>query len=131
MRKINREYRTIANRIIKKRPELKDIIDFDIKIVYLSDDKEKKKDHKLVYADCEKVNEKYAWAIKYDFMITVYEPNVEGLTSEQMEILLFHELLHVGVSATGSEPKFYVVPHDIEDFAVIIEEHGLYWNEKR
>lgn len=58
---------------------------------------EKKKDRKTVFADCEKIQDKYKWAIPYDFAITVYYKNTIGFSEKQMEILIFHELLHVGI----------------------------------
>lgn len=127
MRQHNRKYRYIAYKLIRERPELKHISEFDIKIAYLESDEEKKKNRKLILADCTKVDEKYSWCCKYDFFITVYTPNTERLTDKQLEILLLHELLHVGVDNDGDEPKFYCVPHDIEDFRKIIDENGLDW----
>lgn len=74
---------------------------------------------------CEKVAEKYKWGIPCDFTITIFEPNIVGFTEEQIKILLFHELLHVGYDPEGE--RLYVKPHDLEDFKLIINEFGTDW----
>lgn len=129
MREHSREYRLIGQRLIKEREEFFFIHDFGIKIAYLVSDEVKKKNKKVVFADCTIVDDKYKWCCKYDFFITVYLPNVEayGFTDEKKEILIRHELKHVGIDVTGVEPKFYIVPHDVEEFMDIIHEHGLTW----
>ena len=72
--------------------------------------------------------DKYKWSIPADFIITVFEPNVENFTEEQIRILLFHELLHIGIEEDGNEEKYYVRPHDLEDFKLIIERFGIEWS---
>lgn len=101
----------------------------DVRIVWLESDKEKKKERKTVFAECIKVQEKYEWCCPYDFMIVVYEPNVALFSEKQIEILLEHELKHVGVSDDGIEASYYVVPHDIEEFREIIDKYGIDWAE--
>jgi len=34
-----------------------------------------------------------------------------------------HELKHIGIK----DGRFFIVPHDVEDFSDIIEEHGMSW----
>ena len=46
-----------------------------------------------------------------------------------METLIRHELHHVGIEYTDTGPGYYVRPHDIEEFRVIIDECGLDWSE--
>lgn len=125
----SKEYRLIANRLIRTLPEFKDIKDTDVKIAYLASDEEKRKNRKIVFADCNLVSSRYKWSCKYDFFIVVYQPNVERFTPEQMETLLRHELHHVGIDFEGNENKYYVVPHDIEEFWDIINDKGLRWCE--
>ena len=48
------------------------------------------------------------------------------MDDEQMRILLFHELLHIGVKDDGGT---FVRQHDVEDFAEIINRFGTDWNE--
>lgn len=129
MREHNKEYRLIAQRRIRSEPQLSFIQDYGIKVAYLSCDKPKNTNHKKVLADCMKVPEQWRWTCKYDFVITVYEPNCTFLSEEQKDILVFHELMHIGVDEDGDEPKFYVKPHDVEEFNEIINRYGLYWDE--
>lgn len=65
----------------------------------------------------------------YDFLIIFYGPNIDGLDANQLKILMFHELLHIGVNSDGT--SFKVVPHDIEDFSLILERYGIGWGSKK
>lgn len=116
-----------AEEIIKdKRP---DILDAGISIGFVSSTKTKKKGKThLVCGECHEVKPLEKLYCPHDFLIIIYELNCEGFTDEQMKILIWHELEHIGIDdETG---KFFVKPHDIEDFFSIIEEHGLHWSDK-
>ena len=123
----NNKYRFIGQRLIRNEPDLQFIKDFGLKIAYVSSEQEKKTNLKTIFADCTLVSNRYKWCCDYDFFITVYEPNTADLTEEQIEILILHELHHVGLDITGLEPRPYVVPHDVEEFDTIIERYGLHW----
>ena len=60
----------------------------------------------------------------------MYEPNVVDFSEEQLETLIRHELHHVGIEYTDKGLKYYVVPHDVEEFWAIIDEQGLHWSER-
>lgn len=124
---INERYAEIASEIIQEEDSLIPIRYSDARIVYLSSDKEKKSKGRTVFGQCEKIPDKYKWAIPADFTITVYEPNVITFSDEQLRILLFHELLHVGIDADDGDEKYSVHPHDIEEFRSIIDRFGLDW----
>lgn len=126
----NKRYRTIANKLIQTLPEFEDLKNSDVKIAYLSCDEPKKKERRQIFAECCKVDDKYKWCCKYDFFIVVYEPNVSWFTPEQLIILIRHELHHVGIDFTGQEVKYYIVPHDVEEFWEIINDHGLKWSDE-
>lgn len=128
MRELDPRYKRIAERLIKNLEEFEYIRDSEVRIAYLSSDEEKTKDRKLVHADCTKVDKKYSWCVPYDFFITVYEPNCLDFSKEQMEILMKHELHHIGIDNNGNEPTFHIIPHDVEEFWSIINAHGLDWN---
>lgn len=131
MNKREIKYTNLAKKLIKELPEFEYIRDADVKIAFLSSDVEKTKDGKVVFGDCTKVNKsRYDWCCPYDFMITIYEPNVFDFDWNMISILLQHELRHVGIHNDGNEPSFYIVPHDIEDFRGIIEKYGYDWAEK-
>ena len=124
-REINEEYNEIMHELIEERSELEHIKYSDVTIICLSSCHRKKKNGGKVYGQCEKVQEKNKWSIPCDFTITIFEPNIIGFTDEQLRILIFHELLHVGV-ACG---EYYIRPHDLEDFKQIVNEFGTDWAE--
>ena len=83
---------------------------------------------KLILGECEKVASKNQWAISADFTITVYTSNVLGMSEDQIKILLFHELLHVGIDqGADGEETYSVKKHDLEDFKIIIDKYGTDW----
>lgn len=110
-------------------PELFFIRESQVRIVYLTSELEKKKGSKAVMGQCEKVPDKFKWKVPYDFMITVFKPNVERLNRKQMQALIFHELLHVGIDVDGNEEKYFIREHDYEEFAAIIRRYGLDWSD--
>lgn len=129
-RVIRDEYAEMAKKIIEEEPLLTDIANSHATIIYLGSDNPKTAKGKTVCGECEKVQDKNKWAIPADFTITVFEPNTAGFTEEQMRILLFHELLHVGIEFTeDGQEKYSIRPHDYEDFKVIIDRYGTEWNE--
>ena len=125
---VKEEYKQIAGRLIDTVPELAYIKDSNVKIAYLESDQAKKVDKdKLVLGECEKVQSKNRWAIDYDFTITLFEPNLYGLSAKQIEIVLFHELLHVGIDYGETGEVYSVRKHDLEDFKIIIDKYGTDW----
>ena len=127
---IREEYAEMAAKIIEEEPLLTDIANSKATIVYLGSDNPKTGKGKTIYAEAEKVQDKNKWAIPADFTITVFEPNTVGFTEDQMRILLFHELLHVGIEFTeNGEEKYSIRPHDYEDFKIIIDRYGTEWSQ--
>lgn len=121
------ELRDLGRRVIKENEDLRWINEQRVRIGYLTCDHEKKlAGGRLVCGDCRKVSDVYRAYTPYDFLITFYEPNIQGFTDEQREILMYHELLHVGIEPSG---KLYVVPHDVEEFYPIISQWGMDWAE--
>ena len=128
-RKINLYYTDIALALVANEPSLEHIKNSNVTIIYLESDYAKTSKGKLVFGQCEKVADKYKWGIPADFTITVFEPNVQKFTEDQIRILLHHELLHVGIDkkADGSE-SYSIVDHDIEDFKLILDKYGTGWS---
>lgn len=122
-RLISQEYTEIGERLIAEFEELADIREAEITIVYLASTHAKKQKGKLAFGQCEKIADKYKWGIPADFTITVFEPNIEGFTPEQVEALIFHELLHIGVE----DDRLFIRPHDIEDFSAVLKKYGVDW----
>lgn len=129
--KRNNKYRLIAQKLIKERDDLETLRNSHCKIAYLSSQQEKKTGNgtKLVCGECKKVNDNMQWICPYDFMIVIYEPNIINFTEEQIRILVWHELKHIGFKPDTVEEEYYIVPHDYEDFKEIINEYGLEWND--
>ena len=123
-----RKYATIGKRLIKNDPALECIKSSSVRIAYLSSDHEMKSGRKYVMGQCEKVPDKYKWAVRYDFTITLFEPNIERLTEKQLEIVILHELMHVGIEHDGNEELYFINQHDVEDFRTIIDRYGLDWS---
>ena len=129
-RTINEHYAEIGRELIESEEALVDIANSTATIIYLSSEHKKTSSGKVVKAECEKISDKYKCGIPCDFTITVFEPNCEGMTEEQMRILLFHELLHIKVEFRddGTE-SFGINPHDLEDFKEIIDRYGTDWSK--
>lgn len=124
IRHISDEYALIGQELIDTEESLAPLREAPITIVYLASEGAPTAAGKLVQGKCEKVADKYKWGIPADFTITLFEPNIEYMTDEQIRILIFHELLHLYVD--GDEVK--VVGHDLEDFKEIIDRYGTEWN---
>ena len=123
------EYAELAHAVIDALPELWFIRDAEIRIGFLKSWKEKKTGHRLVYGECIKPPELYQDILGYDFLIVIYEANAAALTLNQKKILMWHELLHVGIDDSSGEPRYVVNPHDREEFDSIISRAGLRWDE--
>ena len=53
-----------------------------------------------------------------------------GFNDKQMEILIYHELLHVGVEEKDDGNVIYfIVPHDLEEFTKVIDQYGEGWQQ--
>lgn len=128
LRVLDEEYTELGQELIDEDPALDDVRESGVKVAFLRSELEKKTRTSLIYGQCEKVPDKYRWAVPFDFTVTVFAPNVERFTLEQLKILLLHELLHIGVEKDGNEYDFYVREHDIEDFNEIIDRYGIGWN---
>lgn len=62
----------------------------------------------------------------YFFLMEVNHAQWVLLTDAQREALVDHELCHAGIDSETGEP--YLIDHDIEEFSIIVERHGL-WRE--
>ncbi len=81
--KENEVFKGLGESIIEKLfPELA-----DTQIAWLLSEEKKQSNGKAVFADCTKVNKRYLWCCPYDFMITVYAPNVARFTDERSNCL--------------------------------------------
>lgn len=121
-RTISERYAKIGKYLIENVGELSHLEGENI--IYLSSTHAKKANRKKVLGQCEKVADKNKWAIPCDFTITLFEPNLVGLSMEQIVLVIWHELLHVGVD----DDNKWIEPHDLNDFKMIIEKFGVKWS---
>ena len=64
------------------------------------------------------------------FTITLYKTNLVGLSADQIRIVMFHELLHVGIEpGPDGDESYSVRKHDLEDFKLIIDKYGTEWSK--
>lgn len=89
-------------------------------------DKAKKSRGRTVFADTKKMNEMVSMMTGFDFVITFYA-DVEYLSEAAMDILIKHELKHIGYESRGGNVVKKIVPHDVEDFREIVDEYGIDW----
>ena len=123
IRRISEEYQKICNELIEEMPEFE--ILKTVTIICLASELEKKTNGKVILGQTEKISAKYKWGIPCDFTITFFEPNISHMTNQQLRILMYHELLHVGVE----DDRLFIRPHDLEDFKAVIEQYGVNWAE--
>ena len=123
----SKRFPMIGFHAIKEHPDLTWILGANISIGYLESDRAKKKNGRACLAECIKVSATYKAFVPHDFLIVVYMPNVDGMTERQLEILMYHELLHVGMTEDGEDVKYIVNPHDVEEFRTIIDRYGIDW----
>lgn len=116
----------IAVKLIQEDPELEYIKNSNVKIIYLVSDLAKKSGQMVVNGQCEKVADKYRWAIDADFTITLFTPNTVGMDDTQLMILVKHELLHIGIDGD----KYGIAPHTLQDFKSIVREYGVDWAQR-
>lgn len=129
-RYINEEYTQIGAELIETEEALVDIKNSQATIIYLSSNHAKQDKGRTVYGQCEKIQEKYKWGIPADFTITLFEPNIATKSPEAIRRIIFHELLHVGVEFNNDGTETYnVIPHDLEDFKLLIDRWGTDWSE--
>jgi DNA-binding Lrp family transcriptional regulator len=121
---VSQELRRLGDKIIRRFSEFNFIKEYGIKIGYIISH-EKKQGEKITYAECRKVTNLYKAYLPYDFIITFFERNTGFLNENQLKVLMYHELRHIGIGEKGLK----IVPHDIEDFKDILKKYGLDWGE--
>ena len=118
----------IGRGLIESEPLLAHIRASFARIAFLESDAERKSRGRAVLGCCEKVPDKLKWAVPYDFTVTVYAPNAAGFTDGQLRTLVLHELMHVGIGHDRDfNERYFVVPHDLEDFREIVGRSGIDW----
>lgn len=125
----NDEYARIGRELIDTESTLARVRASQAAVCYLSSDNPRSANGRPVYGTCEKVPAKWQWAAPYDYAVTLYEPNIGHMTDAQRRILIHHELLHIRVEHKDGIERYLIEPHDVEDFAAIIDRYGTGWAE--
>jgi len=115
----------IADELIRTEEKFEHLREGGCRIGYQYSDQAKKSHGKDVFADTEKVKDKFKQFMAYDFIITFYTPCTDELDEEHLQRLMYHELSHVGYDAEND--TFSIIPHDLEDFKDVIGKWGLDW----
>lgn len=118
------KYFDLMCEVIQEKEDLHHLVGIEEKICFLESDK-REMSSGLVFADTRLVKGVWTAFCNYYFIITFYLPNTELLNEDQFRILMWHELKHCGIKASGT----YLVPHSVQDFAIIIKECGIDWIE--
>jgi hypothetical protein len=117
--------RDLADRVISRMPDLWFIDEWvgreNIAYVLSYEPRKVRAADRMVHADCRKVKPPFRAFMDYQYIITVYEPNVAYMSEAQLALLMWHELKHIPMSGS-------FVPHDIADFSAIIEGYGIDWS---
>lgn len=117
---LSRELAEIAERVLEAHPELEAN---DASIAYVWADHTKRKGDGVVYGDCKKLGEREKVLCGFDFVITFYKSVIdEDITTEGMERLMLHELMHAGMD----DGKAYIINHTVEDFRELIDAFGTW-----
>ena len=128
-RTLSDRYAQLGQALVDTEPSLARVRESHATIVYLASDAATASRGRAVLGQCERVPDRWKWAVPADFCITVFEPNVAGMTDDQLSVLILHELLHVGVFENKDGDEVYrTVPHDLEDFREVVERFGMGWD---
>lgn len=121
------EMAEIGQYVIENVPELEYLGYADLRITYIMSSQRKSSASNKVLGECIKVSDIQKVHNPYDFMIVFYEPNIAGMTVEQLRMLMEHEMLHIGYDPEYDPPKYFVRPHDYDDFKQITDKYGTDW----
>ena len=125
---VSEVYREMGAEVIAQTEELQHLQTDDCRIEFMASDQKKTSKGNVVLGECFKVQELYKAFCPYDFLVVIYEPNVTELSEAQMKVLMEHELLHVGMEQKDDGTvKYFVKPHDCDDFLQIIQKYGNDW----
>lgn len=98
------------------------------RIAYLFADRGSKKLGKVLVGKAAKASDLIAHFGQVDFVIIINRETWDALTLRQRDALVDHELCHCRMTKTKTgETRWWIRSHDVEEFAEIIERHGLWF----
>ena len=119
------EMALIAEKVIRDVPELNWLQEREFSIGFYYSEKTEKSKGLITNGECRIPTGVYESFVPYDFIIIFYA-SATYFTQKQKEILMEHELSHIGIK----NGKRYIVPHDFTDFKSIVDKYGSRWAEE-
>jgi len=114
----------LANKVIKEH-KMDHLDGIRIKFVLVSPNISK-----TCAGKCIKPNAELKHYGDLDYLIEFSEDIWNGIKDETKEILMWHELRHILVTADkDGNTQYKILDHDIKDFLSIIDRHGVDWIE--
>jgi hypothetical protein len=88
---------------------------------------------RTTYGRAEKVSAKWNHLTGFDFIVTINRDIWFANKPEIREAILDHELTHCsrGEDDKQGNPKWYIMPHSVEDFVNVIHRHGMWTTDLR
>ena len=125
------EWTKIGAEVMKEYQDdkFKNIHNLGINVAFLTSKEAPVTKGKAKMGECIAVKKEYHKRfIPHDYLIIIYEPNVQHMTPEQKKILVEHELMHINAYENEEgETKLGINPHEVEDFQEIIDKYGADW----
>lgn len=87
-----------------------------------------KQGDRMILGQCTKVPDKMKPYLEYDFLIWISEEDYMKMDDLQREAIIDHELCHCGGDPLNG---WKIRPHDIQEFAEVVERHGIYSRDVR
>lgn len=123
---VSGELEQLGESVLYTMPDLRHILDSEVKIAYVLSYEEKKDKKRRIFAETKKVTGTMTAFLPYDVIITFYQPNIMDFTLNQLKILMWHELKHINITTTG---QVTIVPHETEDWEIVLKQCGLDWQQ--
>lgn len=118
--------------VLEMASEVIDTYHLDLKhakVGFVFQDEASRQDGRVILGNACKVSPKQkAAGLDLDFIITLAKDEFETRTRTQRMAIIDHELCHCTLDEVMT-PK--MVPHDIDEFGVVIERWGLYKDDLR
>lgn len=80
-----------------------------------------------VLGQASKVSPANRMFMHYHFIIWISGPEYMNMTSIQRRALIDHELCHCEYDGTKETNQASILPHDVEEFDVILRRYGFWW----
>jgi hypothetical protein len=82
---------------------------------------------KMVMAKTYKAPEQWRFLAECDILVIVNKKAWDFMQPKQREALIDHELCHIVKDwDKDGNPKYILITHDVEEFAAVIQRHGLW-----